>query len=278
MTAKRKYPHLHGTCFLLSFLLLIATGCNGNSKKASADTNVVTPAKTTYSKLIWSDEFNADGTPDTTKWGYDIGTGTWGWGNNEKQYYTSRQQNAVAANGVLRINAVKEKYQGSDYTSARLVTKNRFSFRYGKIEVLAKIPAGIGTWPAIWMLGDNNSTAGWPACGEIDIMEHKGKEPNRIYSSLHHPNHSGANANGGTMDIANATTEFHKYVMEWSADSIIFYVDEKVVYSFANSSSLPFNHHFHILLNVAIGGNFTGAVDPALTHATMEVDYVRVYQ
>lgn len=228
--------------------------------------------------LIWSDEFNTDGLPASAKWGYDIGNGSGGWGNNELQYYTSRPENSVVINGVLKITAQKESYSGSNYTSARLLSQNKFSFKYGKVEVRAKLPAGVGTWPAIWMLGDNVSTLGWPACGEIDIMEHRGSELNKIFGTVHHPGHSGGNADGGTTLISNASTEFHVYSMEWTETSIKFLVDGQQFYAFPNSASLPFNKNFFILLNVAVGGSFAGPVDPAFNAASMEVDYIRVYQ
>ncbi len=228
--------------------------------------------------LIWSDEFNTDGLPANAKWGYDIGNGSGGWGNNELQYYTSRSENAVVINGVLKITAQKETFSGSNFTSARLLSQNKFSFKYGKVEVRAKLPAGVGTWPAIWMLGDNISTLGWPACGEIDIMEHRGSELNKIFGTVHHPGHSGGNADGGTTLISNASTEFHVYSMEWTETSIKFLVDGQQFYAFANTTSLPFNKNFFILLNVAVGGSFAGPVDPAFNAASMEVDYVRVYQ
>lgn len=225
--------------------------------------------------LVWADEFDIAGSPDPAKWGYDTGAG--GWGNNELEYYTSRPDNAVVSNGTLKIIAKAENFSGSAFTSARLLTKDKFSTRYGKIEVRAKLPAGVGTWPAIWMLGNNFLTAGWPACGEIDIMEHRGSQLNKIYGTLHHPGHSGANGDGSTVTIANATTEFHKYAVEWSATTIRFLVDDIPFYTFANTSSLPFNQNFFIILNVAMGGNFGGPVDPAFTSAAMEIDYVRVY-
>lgn len=226
--------------------------------------------------LIWSEEFDVDGAPNTAKWGYDIGAG--GWGNNELQYYTSRPENAVVLNGVLKITAIKETYSGSSYTSARLLSKDKFSFKYGKIEVRAKLPAGGGTWPAIWMLGNNIGSVGWPACGEIDIMEHVGNTPGKVYGTLHHPGHSGANGDGATINIPDVSTAFHNYILEWSATSIKFYVDTQLFYTFANSSSLPFNQNFFVILNMAMGGNFGGAVSPSFTSATLEIDYVRVYQ
>ncbi len=228
--------------------------------------------------LVWSDEFNVDGLPNASKWGYEIGTGSSGWGNNELQYYTSRPENAVVLNGVLRITAIKENYSGSAYTSARLITKDKYDFKYGRIEVRAKIPAGVGTWPAIWMLGNDINTVGWPACGETDIMEHRGSELNKIFGTLHYPGHSGGNANGSTIIIPDASTAFHNYIVDWSANDIKIYVDTQLYHSFTNTAAVPFNHNFFILLNIAMGGNFGGVVDPAFTSATMEIDYVRVYK
>jgi len=228
--------------------------------------------------LVWSDEFDVAGAPDASKWGYDVGTGSGGWGNQELQYYTSRADNALVSNGTLKIIAKKESFSGSAYTSARLISMNKFSFKYGKVEARAKMPAGGGTWPAIWMLGANINTASWPACGEIDIMEHIGNTPNKIYGTVHYPGYSGGNAVGGTTTITNATTEFHKYGVEWTSAFIKFSVDDVVYFNFANNANLPFNQNFFLLLNVAMGGNFGGNIDPAFSTATMEVDYVRVYQ
>ncbi len=228
--------------------------------------------------LVWSDEFNVNGAPDPSKWGYDIGNGSGGWGNAELEYYTNRPENSIVQGGVLKINAIKENFSGFGYTSARLVSQNKFSFKYGKVEVSAKLPTGVGTWPAIWMLGNNITTAGWPACGEIDIMEHLGRDLNKIYGTLHYPGRSGSTADGATKLIADATTSFHKYSLEWSAASIKISVDDQVFHTVANSSAMPFNLDFFFILNVAMGGNFAGAMDPAVTNATMEVDYVRVYK
>lgn len=226
--------------------------------------------------LVWSEEFDVAGSPDASKWGYDLGAG--GWGNNELQYYTNRADNATVAGGTLKIILKKESFSGSQYTSARLLSKDKFSFKYGKIEVKAKLPAGAGTWPAIWMLGSNISTTPWPACGEIDIMEHVGNQLNKIFGTLHHPGHSGGNGDGSSVINPTATTEFHRYATEWSATTIRFLVDDAVFYTFANTPALPFNQNFFIILNVAMGGNFGGSVDPAFSSGAMEIDYVRVYQ
>lgn len=248
---------------------------------SSANTKKTIQVTVNYSgtvSLVWSDEFNTDGAPDVNKWIYDIGTGDNGWGNNESQYYTNRAANSVVQGGVLKINAVKETYSGSAYTSAKLHSKNKYVFTYGKIVTRAKVPAGLGTWPAIWMLGTNISTVGWPACGEIDIMEHRGSELNKIFGTLHYPGRSGSTPNGGTKIIANASTEFHIYTVDWTASSIKFYVNDVLFHTVTNSASIPFNHDFYLILNLAMGGTFGGTIDPAFTNATMEVDYIRVYK
>ena len=227
-------------------------------------------------KLKWSDEFDVDGPPDPSKWGYDLGAG--GWGNAELQYYTDRTDNSIVSDGTLKITAKTESHNGSPYTSARLLTRDKFSFKYGKVEVKARLPEGVGTWAAIWMLGDNISSVGWPACGEIDIMEHLGRQLNKVYGTLHHPGHSGGNGDGSSTNILNATTEFHKYSVEWSSETIKIAVDDIVFYTFINAGNLPFNQNFFVILNIAMGGNFGGPVDAAFTSGVMEIDYVRVYQ
>lgn len=227
-------------------------------------------------KLIWSDEFNTDGAPDDSKWGYNTGTGN-GWGNNELQYYTTRSENVKIENGSLKITAIKEDYMGSQYTSTRMLTKGKFAFKYGRAEVRAKLPVGGGTWPAFWLLGDNIDTVPWPGCGEIDILESVGNNPDVIHSSLHSPGRSGNTPDTKTIKIANTATEFHIYAAEWTAESIKFYVDDTLFYTYKNSSTTPFNEKFFVILNFAMGGNFGGAVDPNFKSATYEVDYVRVY-
>ncbi|MBG6109536.1 hypothetical protein IWX84_000395 [Flavobacterium sp. CG_9.10] len=232
----------------------------------------VTPAAD-YTVLKFSDEFNVDGAPDPAKWGYDLGAG--GWGNGEAQTFTSASDNVIVAGGNLKITAKKA---GTGYTSARLKSEGKYKFTYGKVEVRAKLPSGGGTWPAIWMLGSDYATNTWPGCGEIDIMEHKGNEPNVIYGTLHYPNHSGGNGNGSTKTITNASTEFHVYKTIWSPASVKIYVDDVLFHTVANDSSLPFNKDFFMILNVAMGGTFGGTIDPAFTQSSMEIDYVRIYQ
>lgn len=246
-----------------------------NGDKSISSSTIVTVYK--LPAQLWSDEFNTDGVPNPNNWGYDTGNNN-GWGNNELEYYTNRQENAYVSNGTLKIVLKKEAYQGFNYTSARLLSKGKFSFKYGKVDIRAKIPSGGGTWPALWMLGNNIDSVGWPACGEIDIMEHVGNQLNKIYGTVHHPNHSGGNADGATVNIPNVTTEFHIYSLDWSPTQIKFYVDNQLFYTFTNNANLPFNQNFFFIMNVAMGGNFGGAVDPNFSSSTMEVDYVRVYQ
>lgn len=243
----------------------------------SNDTSTIKIQNDSYT-LIWADEFNSDGLPDTNKWSYDIGKGDNGWGNNEAQYYTNYKKNINIEDGVLKIKAIKENYKGGTFTSSRIKTQGKFEFQYGIIEVRARVPEGRGTWPAAWMLGANFTTVGWPHCGEIDILEHVGKELNTVYGTLHYPDNAGANADGSKLLINNATTEFHIYKVHWNENHIKIYVDDKLIHEVKNSPHIPFNQNFFILLNLAMGGHFGGPIDETIQVATYEVDYVRVYQ
>jgi len=243
----------------------------------------VTPDST--GELLWADEFNTDGSPDSSKWGYDLGDGCpnlCGWGNGEKQYYTSRSDNVIVEGGFLKITAKKENYEGSEYTSTRMLTQGKFDFTYGRVEVRAKLPQGGGTWPAIWMLGSNISTVGWPACGEVDIMEHVGNNQGHVQSVMHTPSSYGGTVNHGAQDIPTVSSEFHVYVVEWTSEKMIFSVDEKVHYTYnpstKDSSTWPYDADQFIILNIAMGGGFGGNIDPNFTQSSMEIDYVRVYQ
>ena len=240
-------------------------------------------------ELVWSDEFNTNGPPNPEYWGYDLGSGN-GWGNQEIQAYTNNAQNVRVEDGKLKIQAIK---QNNVWTSARVKSQGKKSFKYGKIQFSAKLPAGSGTWPALWMLGENISSAGWPACGEIDVMEHVGKTPGKVHGSIHTPSSSGATVNTSTITIADFNQAFHDYEIIWTADEITFRVDGNAYYTYApafqNADTWPFDKNAFIIMNIAMGGIFgsddqyeTGGlqngVDPNLTSALMEVDYVRVYQ
>tara|TARA_R110002051_G_scaffold122437_1_gene195557 strand:- start:47164 stop:48804 length:1641 start_codon:yes stop_codon:yes gene_type:complete len=228
--------------------------------------------------LIWADEFDETGAPCSANWSYDIGTGENGWGNGESQYYTDRSENVRVEDGVLKITAKSESFSGSEYTSSRLLTKDKFQFQYGKVEVRAKLPTGGGTWPAIWSLGADIDTNPWPGAGEMDIVEHVGNQQDRIFSTMHFPGSSGGGGIGDSVIVAGVSSEFHVYTMEWDADEIVFAVDGNPHFTFVNSSSVPFNKDFFLIVNVAMGGNFGGSIDPAFQQSTMEIDYIRVYQ
>jgi beta-glucanase (GH16 family) len=257
-------------------VVVSATASNGQSvsKTISVSVTVVPGAPSLY----WSEEFDVNGAPNSAIWGYDLGNGQGGWGNQELQYYTPNSSNVVVSGGTLKITAKRENSNGFAFTSTRLLSKGKFSVKYGRIEIRAKLPAGGGTWPALWMLGNNIDAVGWPNCGEIDIMEHKGNDQNLIYGTLHYPGRYGGSADGNTRVISNASTEFHVYRVDWSATSIKIYVDDQLIHTVANSNSLPFNQEFFLILNVAMGGGFGGSVDPAFTSSTMEVDYIRIYK
>ncbi|PKB17271.1 family 16 glycosylhydrolase [Flavobacterium sp. 5] len=227
------------------------------------------------SKLIWSDEFNTDGAPDQSKWNFQI----WdpGYVNNELQSYTDRPENTIVQDGVLKIKAIREKYGKGDFTSGRIESNNKFSFKYGKIVIRAKLPVGGGTWPAVWMLGGNIGSVGWPACGEVDILEEVGNNLNVNHSSLHSPGRSGNTPDTGIVKVPNGDTEFHIYTADWTTSYIKFYVDDKLYYSFSNNSTFPFNQKFYLIIDFAMGGSFGGNVDPNFTSSTFEVDYIRVY-
>jgi beta-glucanase (GH16 family) len=235
-------------------------------------------------KLVWNDEFNYKGLPDPAKWNYD--TGGWGWGNHELQYYTARRmENARVEKGKLIIEARKEKWMGMNYTSARLVTKGKGDWQYGRIEVMAKLPKGRGTWPAIWMLGSTTPLK-WPDDGELDIMEHVGYHPGFIHSSAHCKKyyHITGTQKTDTIYIKDCSEKFHLYSLEWDADSIKTSVDHHIYFRFANEHSgydaWPFDNKMHLLLNIAAGGDWGGqkGVDDSIWPQKMEIDYVRVYQ
>lgn len=245
--------------------------------------------------LVWADEFSEDGAICSDNWFHQtkLPNGT-SWWNGELQHYTDRLDNSFVESGLLKIVAKKETFtdQGEtkEYTSARLNSK--YAFTYGKVEVKAKLPAGDGTWPAIWTLGrnitenggywaDQYGATGWPACGEIDIMEHWGNNPNVIQSALHTPSSSGNTENKGSIIGSDVSNTFHVYSMIWSPDKIDFFLDGTLFYTYSpsdkNSSTWPFTEPQYILLNIAMGG-VGGTIDPDFSESTMEIDYVRVYR
>jgi beta-glucanase (GH16 family) len=241
-------------------------------------------------QLVWADEFDYTGLPDPQKWGYDVGGH--GWGNKELQFYTGRRlENARVENGHLVIEARKESWQGSPYTSARLVTKGKGDWTYGRIEVRAKLPSGRGTWPAIWMLPTGWEYGSWPDSGEIDIMEHVGFDPDVVHASVHTKsyNHKINTHKTAKLGVSNARTGFNVYAIEWTPDEIRAFINKQHYFTFKNErltnssagfGEWPFDKPFHLLLNLAVGGNWGGAqgVDETIWPQRMEVDYVRVYR
>jgi len=276
--------------FLILNLILIyfvVSGCNKDNKSEPTGIKPGTGVGTGDYELVWSDEFNYSGLPDNNKWSYDTDGNASGWGNNEAQYYTSeRLKNSEVKDGFLNINAIKEDFQGKKYTSARLVTRSKGDWLYGKIEVRAKLPDGRGMWPAIWMLPTDWAYGGWPASGEIDIMENVGYVPYVIVASAHTQsyNHVKGTQKSGTLTISDCYTGFHNYILEWEASEYRVYVDEILYFTFKNEGKgfpvWPFDKRFHLLLNVAVGGNWGGAqgIDDTIFPRSMVVDYVRVYQ
>lgn len=245
------------------------------------------PAAAADWKLVWSDEFDRDGLPDPQRWSYDVGGH--GWGNAELQFYTeARRENARVEDGHLVIEARREAWEGMDYTSARLVTKGKGDWSHGRFEIRAKLPQGRGTWPAIWMLPTvwNLGNGSWPDNGEIDIMEHVGFNQGVVHASTHTQAHQWPKKTQrtGTIDVPDASTAFHNYVLEWDAEEIRVYVDDRHYFTSRKEggdwTSWPFFRDFHLILNVAVGGHWGGekGVDPGVFPQRMEIDYVRVYQ
>jgi beta-glucanase (GH16 family) len=242
--------------------------------------------------LVWSDEFDGPrgSAVNSRKWSFDIGGN--GWGNKELETYTSRAANSHLADGRLVIEALKETFSGPDsitrhYTSARLVTKNKFSLTFGRFEARIRVPYGQGIWPAFWLLGDNIDTAHWPNCGEIDIMENIGKEPSIVHGTFHGPGYSAESGLTAAYSLPAGqkfSDDFHTFAVEWEPNVIRFYVDESM-FKTRTPADLPggaswvFDHPFFIILNVAVGGSWPGNPDATtIFPQQMLVDYVRVYQ
>ncbi len=228
---------------------------------------------------VWSDEFSTNGTPDATKWTYDLGGG--GWGNAELETYTNAPANVNVANGYLNITAMK---QNGTYTSARIVSTGSGNLTYGRIEVRAKLPSGRGTWPAIWMLPNDYVYGTWPASGEVDIMEMVGYDPNNVHFSAHNATYYAGNSKTSTFNIPTASTDFHLYREDWTPYAVRGYYDNTLVFTYVNDgkgyATWPYDQKFHLLMNIAVGGGWGGAqgVDDTAFPTTMQIDYVRFYK
>jgi len=258
----------------INFLILICSLCSCQ--------------KSNDFQCVWSDEFNYEGLPDSNKWSYDTEGNAWQWGNNELQHYTAnRKENAIVKDGHLHVIAHKEGGFDRSYTSARLITKGKGDWLYGRVEVKAKVTGGKGAWPAILMLPSDWEYGGWPASGEIDIMEHVGYEPDSVFFTVHTEayNHTEGTQKVMALYCPDAESTFHVYALEWSSAKCVFYLDDKAVYVYkrkdsAGSEQWPFDKRFHLLLNLAVGGNWGGkhGVDESIFPCEMLIDYVRVYQ
>ena len=247
-------------------------------------------------ELIWADEFDIPGEPDPEKWNYETGFIR----NLEEQIYTKRKKNVRIRKGKLEIIARKEVFKNkrynpevknyrintlsAQYTSASINTKDKFEFRYGRVDVKAKLPSGKGVWPAIWMLGANFDEIEYPKAGEIDIMEYVGKAPGNIHSTLHFPwdNDKGIRSDGNSSTIDSPSERYHIYSIEWTPERIEFLVDDSVHHGFnideAGEEDNPFRKPFYLIINLALGGNWAGEVDPTIFPQKFLIDYVRVYK
>ena len=259
---------------VLSTSLFVLMGCSTDEKQTV----------TTMNNLVMRDEFDMDGAPNSTYWSYNIGTGNNGWGNNELQYYTDRPENVVVEDGMLKITARQELYMGSNYTSARILTKGKIEQKYGRIEARIKLPLGRGLWPAFWMIGANSDTVIWPQCGEIDIMEYLGSNPTTVLGTVHGPGYSAGESISKSYTLPNSRfdTDFHIFGIEWGEDYINYYIDD-VLYNQITPDDVPgewvFNQPFYIILNMAVGGNLPGSPNSETVFPqTMLVDYIRIYQ
>ncbi|MDA0684224.1 MAG: glycoside hydrolase family 16 protein [Bacteroidetes bacterium] len=296
-------PAMHGSSFLTqpdlehmlnvstfrSYLLLLAlalAGCDSSSDTAEEETPIDAPPGWS---LVWNDEFNGSSI-DATKWNHEVNAN--GGGNNELQYYTARKKNSFVENGHLVIEAHEERFtdvEGTrDYTSARMTTRGRGDWTYGRFEIRARLPKGQGIWPAIWMMPTASEYGGWAASGEIDIMEIIGSQPDLLHGTLHfggtHPNNQSSGASY-QLPAGSLSSDFHTYAVEWQEGEIRWYIDD-VLYSTKtewNSANgpypAPFDKDFFIILNVAVGGNWPGSPNAStLFPQRMEVDFVRVYE
>lgn len=271
---------------------LTSTACRSQEANQPTPTQLSKPGAVvakTYAfttNPVWQDEFDYTGKPDSTKWGYDLGGS--GWGNNELQNYTNNLDNARVQDGHLVITAIQAPSGNRQFSSARLLTKGKGDFLYGRIEVKAKLPSGVGTWPAIWTLATDSHYGDkyWPDNGEMDIMEHVGFDQDNVHANIHTKsfNHSIGTNKGNEVVVPNASTEFHVYACEWKPDYVAFFVDGKEYFRFDHNASYnwsqwPFDRKQFLLLNIAVGGNWGGqkGVAENIFPQSMTVDYVRVY-
>lgn len=284
-----------GTSYVRDQIMLRGDANNSNGSMYFDDLVLSQTAAASLSNwnLVWNDEFNSNSI-NTNNWSFEIGDGSVygnpGWGNNELEYYTGRSQNAYATNGVLHIVAQKETFGGKSYTSARMKSESKFTKKYGRFEFRAKLPAGVGFWPALWMMPESPVYGGWPVSGEIDILENNGNSPTNVQGTLHYG--SPGNDNYATQVLTlpgGSVTNFHNYVLEWSTNAVLWFVDGLLYESQTNWFSsggtypAPFDQPFYLIMNLAIGGNYVGNPSSTAINAgavfpgEIQVDYIRVY-
>ena len=281
------------TLFVASTFFLFAFSCSESTADSDPNNNnnQQDPPEETEKEwqLVWSDEFDTDEL-DESKWSYQYGTGQseglQGWGNNELQYYTDREENIYIEGDMLHIVALAERYEGMNYTSARIRTLNKGDWQYGRLEIRAKLPEAQGIWPAVWMLPTDELFGGWPKSGEIDIMEMVGHEPETIHGTVHYgpdwPNNQYTGA-PYTLEEGKFSDDFHVFSIEWEQNEIKWFVDGEHFFTVTPSDlsphQYPFNARFHMLINLAVGGNWPGSPDDTTEFPQkLIVDYVRVYQ
>jgi len=266
--------------FLASMALSLFLACNNNEASRIA-------SQSNEYKLVWQDEFNYSGLPDSSKWAYDTEGNIHGWGNKESQHYTvAKPENAWVENGLLKITARNEKYQDKDFTSARLVSKA--DWQYGRFEISARLPEARGTWSALWMMpgGWTFNDGNWPDIGEIDIMEQVGHDPYTIHASAHSKDYQWQKGTQktGTITLPDATKDFHEYILEWSPDVIKAFVDDSLYFEYHNEglgeTKWPYDKPFYLIMNLAVGGEWgrVNGIDTTAFPKSLEVKYVRVYQ
>lgn len=236
-----------------------------------------------YNKLVFKSDFSKDGKPNPSEFTHQIGAHKWG--NREEQYYTDSLDNCFVKNGKLHIIAKKESINDTKYTSARLTTQDKHHWTYGKFEITAKLPKGKGSWPAIWMLPDTIRQYGWPKCGEIDIMEHVGKDQDMVHFSLHSQlfNHIKKTQMTKFLKFDSVSDTFHKYGMIWDEKHLAFYVDDVLTASFEKKAGFgfdewPFDQPYHLILNIAVGGTWGGEVDESMLPFEMIISKIEVFQ
>jgi Glycosyl hydrolases family 16/Calx-beta domain len=270
------------------FTIVISSASNATIVKSTATGTIQNDdAVGEFSNLVWADEFNGTSL-NLDNWTYETGDGCpnlCGWGNNELEYYTNRPENLFFRDGNMVIKALKENFNGKNYTSAKIVSRGKKAFKFGRMEIRAKLPKGKGIWPAIWMLPQNNVYGAWPRSGELDIMELVGHEPNKAHGTVHYGPGPGSIQFNRSYTLTNTdfSADFHVFSITWDANIIQWYVDGNLFGTFTNtdagSATYPFNEDFYFIMNLAVGGNWPGSPDATTTFPQeLVVDYVRVYQ